>query len=97
MTAEVASVIEPRKHELGGHPVGLWYLSFCEAWERFSYYGMQALLVLYLTQYLLLPGHLDHVALFGPFKAFLQSMYGRLATPVAVGAAVTGLDRKSVV
>jgi hypothetical protein len=30
-----------------GHPRGLWYLAFTEAWERFSYYGMQALLVLY--------------------------------------------------
>ena len=39
-----------------GHPRGLCYLVFAEAWERFSYYGMQALLVLYLTQYLLLPG-----------------------------------------
>jgi hypothetical protein len=25
-----------------GHPPGLWYLAFTEAWERFSYYGMQA-------------------------------------------------------
>ena len=39
-----------------GHPKGLGYLAFTEAWERFSYYGMQALLVLYLVNYLLLPG-----------------------------------------
>ena len=38
-----------------GHPAGLGWLSFCELWERFSYYGMQALLVLYLTNYLFLP------------------------------------------
>ena len=36
-----------------GHPKGLGYLAFTEAWERFSYYGMQALLVLYLVNYLL--------------------------------------------
>ncbi len=32
------------------HPKGLWYLFFAEAWERFSFYGMRALLVLYMTQ-----------------------------------------------
>ncbi len=32
-----------------GHPVGLFVLFFTEMWERFSYYGMRALLVLYLT------------------------------------------------
>ncbi len=32
------------------HPRGLWYLFFAEAWERFSFYGMRALLVLYMTQ-----------------------------------------------
>ncbi|MEO1514528.1 MAG: peptide MFS transporter [Bacteroidota bacterium] len=33
-----------------GHPVGLFVLFFTEMWERFSYYGMRALLVLFLTQ-----------------------------------------------
>lgn len=36
------------KSELFGHPVGLYILFFTEMWERFSYYGMRALLVLYL-------------------------------------------------
>ncbi len=31
------------------HPPGLYLLFFTEAWERFSYYGMRGLLVLYLT------------------------------------------------
>jgi POT family proton-dependent oligopeptide transporter len=31
-----------------GHPIGLYYLFFAELWERFSFYGMRALLVLYL-------------------------------------------------
>ncbi len=35
--------------ELFGHPVGLYILFFTEMWERFSYYGMRALFVLYLT------------------------------------------------
>ena len=39
----------PHERELFGHPVGLYVLFFTEMWERFSYYGMRALLVLYLT------------------------------------------------
>jgi POT family proton-dependent oligopeptide transporter len=35
-----------------GHPRGLYILFFTEMWERFSYYGMRALLVLYLLNYL---------------------------------------------
>ncbi len=34
---------------VGGHPAGLWVLFITEMWERFSYYGMRALLVLFLT------------------------------------------------
>lgn len=34
--------------ELFGHPIGLFVLFFTEMWERFSYYGMRAILVLYL-------------------------------------------------
>lgn len=35
--------------ELFGHPIGLYVLFFTEMWERFSYYGMRAILVLYLV------------------------------------------------
>ncbi|HEV3197881.1 MAG TPA: hypothetical protein VGZ73_08235 [Bryobacteraceae bacterium] len=38
-----------------GHPRGLTFLFTTEMWERFSYYGMRALLVLYMVKYLLLP------------------------------------------
>jgi len=38
-----------------GHPKGLFYLSFTEMWERFSFYGMSALLTLYMVKELLLP------------------------------------------
>jgi POT family proton-dependent oligopeptide transporter len=40
-----------------GHPKGLGYLSVVEGCERFSYYSMQTLLVLYMVKYLLLPEH----------------------------------------
>ena len=33
-----------------GHPKGLYLLFFTEMWERFSYYGMRAILILYLTK-----------------------------------------------
>lgn len=73
-----------------GHPRGLGWLSSTEVWERFSYYGMQALLVLYLTHRLLLPGHVEHVAGFGPFRAALESVYGPM-TPQALGSVIFGL------
>lgn len=81
----------PAGKDVLGHPRGLGYLVFCEAFERFSYYGMQSLLVLYLTHYLLLPGHMEQIAAYVPFHGFLQSIYGDLATPVATAAAITGL------
>ena len=37
------------KRELFGQPIGLYILFLTEMWERFSYYGMRALLVLYMT------------------------------------------------
>src|SRR3954454_2497577 len=65
-----------------GHPRGLWYLAFTEAWERFSYYGMQTLLVLYMVKYLLLPGHIEHVFGFASFS----HLYGGRTGP-ALGSA----------
>ena len=59
-----------------GHPVGLAWLSGSEFWERFCYYGMQTLLVLYLTHYLLQPGHIDHVWGFSAFRRFIGWVYG---------------------
>lgn len=91
-----AAAPAPTGKDIFGHPRGLAYLVFAEAWERFSYYGMQALLVLYLTQYLLLPGHIENVAGFGAFKAALEAMYGPLATPIAIGAAITGIYSSGV-
>jgi POT family proton-dependent oligopeptide transporter len=43
------SVSEASQKNFLGHPVGLYVLFFTEMWERFSYYGMRAILVLYLT------------------------------------------------
>ena len=57
-----------------GHPRGLGYLAFTEAWERFSFYGMQELLVLYMINELLLPGHVENI---GGFEVF-RTLYGGL-------------------
>lgn len=46
---------------LGKHPPGLFVLAGTELAERFSYYGMTALLALYMVKQLLLPGHAEHV------------------------------------
>ena len=46
---------------LGRHPAGLYVLAGTELAERFSYYGMTALLALYMVKQLLLPGHAEHV------------------------------------
>lgn len=43
------STAEISKQEIFGHPKGLFILFFTEMWERFSYYGMRVLLVLYMT------------------------------------------------
>lgn len=39
----------PRERTFFGHPIGLSTLFFTEMWERFSYYGIRALLILYMT------------------------------------------------
>ncbi len=46
----MAEVISRQEDTMLGHPKGLFVLFFTELWERFSYYGMRAILVLYLTQ-----------------------------------------------
>ena len=57
---------------LFGHPRGLLYLAFTEAWERFSYYGMTALLSLYMVGQLLTPGHAEHVLGLAGLRALLE-------------------------
>src|ERR1700733_12239705 len=73
-----------------GEPRALAYLAFTEAWERFSFYDMAAILVLYMSQALLLPGHIEHVAGFGAFRAVLESIFGRMST-LALTSQIYGL------
>ncbi len=73
-----------------GEPRALAYLAFTEAWERFSYYGMSGLLVLYMSQALFTPGHIEHVAGFAAFRGTLERVFGPM-TPLALASEVYGL------
>ena len=75
---------------VGAHPKGLYYLAFTEAWERFSYYGMTALLALFMVNQLLLPGHIEHIAGFAGFRAAIESLVGPLSTQ-ALASQIFGL------
>src|SRR5215470_7696511 len=61
-----------------GHPRGLAFLFTTEMWERFSYYGMRALLVLYMVKYLLLPEHAENVIGLTALRSSFEFMFGRL-------------------
>ena len=73
-----------------GHPRGLFYLAFTEAWERFSYYGMTGLLSLYMVDQLLLPGHVEHIGGFPGLRAALEAAFGPLSTQ-ALASQIFGL------
>ena len=89
--AGIPAASAPRRgRSFFGEPIGLAYLSFTEAWERFSYYGMTALLVLYMSQALFLPGHVEHVAGFTQFRAALEAVFGKMST-LALASQVFGL------
>lgn len=61
-----------------GHPRGLYLLFFAEMWERFSYYGMRAILIFYLTKHFL----------FGEDKAYL--LYGAYTSLVYITPVIGG-------
>ncbi|MBL4836141.1 MAG: peptide MFS transporter [Kordiimonadaceae bacterium] len=61
------------------HPKGLAFIVFTEAWERFSFYGMQALLVLYMAGYLLHPGAIENIVAFAGFRSALETVFGPLS------------------
>ena len=65
--------------ELWGHPKGVYFLAMTEAWERFSFYGMRALLILYMVQELLLPGHVENVIGMDSFRPFIEGIFGPMS------------------
>ena len=87
MTAIMA---DARPRSFFGQPPALGFLAFTEAWERFSYYGMTALLVLYMSQALFMPEHIGHIAGFAGYRAALESVFGRMST-LALASQTYGL------
>lgn len=79
------------KSKVLGHPSGLFVLFFTEMWERFSYYGMRALLVLFLTSSLMDEGWgwpREHaMALFGSYVGlvYLSTMMGGYFADKVIG------------
>ena len=71
------AVTRPQE-EVGGHPKGLYILFFAEMWERFSYYGMRALLIFYLTQHWLFNDSASNIV----YGAYVSLVY---ITPVLGG------------
>jgi POT family proton-dependent oligopeptide transporter len=68
----------PAPTDFFGHPRGLAFLFTTEMWERFSYYGMRALLVLYMVKYVLLPATAGQVVGLAALKSFFESFLGPL-------------------
>src|SRR5438874_10789449 len=90
MTAAEATPKRASASTFFGHPKALFYLAFTEAWERFSYYGMTALLALYMVNQLLLPGHVENISGFLRFRTALESVVGPLSTQ-ALASQIFGL------
>lgn len=57
----------------GGHPTSLYMLFFAEMWERFSYYGMRALLVLYMIKGFMQRNDSDAYAIYGAYTALVYA------------------------
>jgi POT family proton-dependent oligopeptide transporter len=64
---------KPRDTSFFGHPKGLAILFFTEMWERFSYYGMRGLLILYLTQHFLFSDEKSSI-MYGAYTALVYVM-----------------------
>jgi POT family proton-dependent oligopeptide transporter len=76
--------------QMWGHPRGLWTLNGTELWDRISFHGMAAMLVLYMTGDLLQPGRMENIAGFAAYRHFLQSVFGAV-TPAAIATQTFGL------
>ena len=73
---------------LFGHPAGLFTLFFAEMWERFSYYGMRALLVFYMLKGFLGYGDSEAYAVYGAYTAlvYMTPFFGGMLADRLLGA-----------
>jgi POT family proton-dependent oligopeptide transporter len=80
-----------KSKEYFGHPAGLYVLFLTEMWERFSYYGMRALLILYMTKYLLLDSaRAADVLGYAGLQSFLVGIFGEMNVQ-QMGSQIYGL------
>jgi POT family proton-dependent oligopeptide transporter len=73
---------------LFGHPAGLFTLFFAEMWERFSYYGMRALLVFYMTKGFLGYGDSTAYTVYGAYTAlvYMTPFFGGMLADRLLGS-----------
>ena len=84
MTAAAPPVAARAMPEFFGHPRALSFLFATEMWERFSYYGMRALLVFYMVKYLFAPERIETVVGLGGLRRLHEFLSGPLdAQPLA--------------
>src|SRR5262245_31514081 len=74
-----------------GHPRGVAFLFTTEMWERFSYYGMRSLLVLYMVKYLLVPSHAEGVIGLATLKNVFEAVSGRVLEAQPFSSLIFGL------
>ncbi len=91
--SDPSGILHTQSHEdtaFFGHPRGLGFLAGTELWERFSFYAMQALLMLYMTKYLLLPENSAKIVGLGIYRDVLEAVFGPM-TNLALAAQTFGL------
>ena len=81
------------QNTLFGHPTGLYTLFFAEMWERFSYYGMRALLTFYMIKGFLGYGDSEAYTIYGAYTAlvYMTPLFGGMIADRLLG------QRKAVV
>src|SRR5215469_10688625 len=82
------STDHPQRETLFGHPAGLYTLFFAEMWERFSYYGMRALLVFYMTKGFMQYKDAPAITVYGAYTAlvYMTPFFGGMLADKLLGA-----------
>ena len=88
--SECGREVPSRDPKFLGHPLGLFFLSGTELWERVANNGMQALLVLYMVEDVLLPGHIDKIVGLAEVRGAIEALTGPLSVQ-ALAAQIFGI------
>ena len=84
----MSSAAKPQEATVFGHPAGLYTLFFAEMWERFSFYGMRALLILYMVKGFLKYGDSDAISIYGAYTSlvYMAPFFGGILADRLLGA-----------